>query len=48
MSDLMTILASLQDQGVDTSAEMLLLRQREKAASDRDGMSLWTTPDFTA
>ena len=31
MSDLMTILASLQDQGVDTSAEMLLLRQREKA-----------------
>ncbi len=31
MTDLMTILGSLQDQGVDTSAEMLLLRQREKA-----------------
>lgn len=31
MTDLMTILAAMQEQGVDTSAEMLLLRQQEKA-----------------
>ena len=31
MTDLMTILASLQKQGVDTAPEMLLLRQKEKA-----------------